>query len=171
MPERPLLILPSPGQPVVRTNKPRGGGPIRLPTHARQVERIEPKFLTLQRVFESQKTRLQVEAAGTAPEQVLVLETVGPIEDFIVAVQKIKGMEWLGEIEEDILPDDDFFALDTKGVRKPEKTLRGRAFLVFSNQQALDNMLSLWRKWQSGVHLPHGFSKWNQVFSHLRDIH
>jgi len=122
-------------------------------------------------VFESQKTRLQVEAAGTAPEQVLVLETVGPIEDFIVAVQKIKGMEWLGEIEEDILPDDDFFALDTKGVRKPEKTLRGRAFLVFSNQQALDNMLSLWRKWQSGVHLPHGFSKWNQVFSHLRDIH
>ena len=172
MPERPLLILPFPGQPAVRSNKSGGGGPIGLPTRARQVERIGPKFITLQKAFESQKARLQVEAAGTTPEQVLVLETVGSIEDFIVAVQNIEGMEWLGEIEEeDIPPDDDFFALDKKGVRKPEKTLRGRAFLVFSNQQALNNMLSLRKMWDREEQLPYGLRKWNQVFSHLRDIH
>ncbi len=172
MPERPLLILPSPGQPAVRSKKSGGGGEIGRPSRARQGERLGPKFNTLQMALDAQRAHLQVEPAATTPEQVLVLETVGPIEDFIVAVQNIAGMEWLGEIEEeDIPPDDDFFALDKQRRRKPEKTLRGRVFLVFSNQQALDQMSSLWQLWQRGEDLPYGFRKWDQVFSHLRDIH
>jgi hypothetical protein len=169
--KRPLLILPSPGQPVERRRLSSRGGEICRPSRERQVERLGPKFTVLQKAFEARAARLRVEATGVAPEEVLVLEVAGPIEDFITAVRKIKGMEWLGEIEEeDIPPDDDFFALDSKGQRKPEKSLRGRVFLVFSNQQALTQMLSLWGQWQKGEQLSYGFRKWGQVFSQLRDI-
>jgi hypothetical protein len=45
------------------------------------------------------------------PEEVFVLETVDTVERFIRAVERLPGMEWLGEIEaEDIPPDDDFFS-------------------------------------------------------------
>ncbi|MBN1843878.1 MAG: S8 family peptidase [Deltaproteobacteria bacterium] len=108
---------------------------------------------------------------GAIPEEVLVLESVGPVENFLVAARNIPGMEFLGEIEEeDIPPDDDFFALDSKGRPKPEKALRGRIFLVFSNQQALNQMLSLWRNWGEGLQLPQGLRKWNELFAHLRDV-
>jgi len=172
MPERPLLILPSPTQPVLRSNKFGGGGPIGRPSRERQADRLGPKFTALQEAFDALRARLQVVAAGTTPEKVLVLETAGSIEDFILAVQNIDGMEWLGEIqEEEIPPDDDFFALDTRGIRKPDKKLRGQVFLVFSNQQALNQMLSLWRIWERGEPLPYGYRKWDQVLFHLRHIH
>jgi hypothetical protein len=112
-----------------------------------------------------------VEAAGLVPEEVLVLETVGPVENFIVAVSRVPGMEWLGEIDkDDIPPDDDFFALDSKGERRPEKLVRGRVFLIFSNQDALTQLLSLWGRWEAGESLPHGFAKWKDIFGQLRDI-
>lgn len=167
MPERPLLILPSPGSPVLRSGKSGGGGPIGRPSIARQGQRLEPKFKALQEALPCPR----IEAAGVTPEEVLVLETVGPVEDFFAAVEKIEGMEWLGEIEaENIPPDDDFFALDTHGERKPEKMLRGRVLLVFSNHQALDQMLSLWHHWQRGERPAHGRAKWNRIFEHLHDI-
>jgi len=167
MPERPLLILPNPGLPVSRRKKGGGGAQIGRPSRQRQAQRLGPKFTALQREF----ARIQVEAEGIVPEKVLVLETVGPVEDFFVAVRDIDGMEWLGEIEEeDIPPDDDFFALDSEGRRKPDKTLRGRVFLVFSNHDALRQMLSLWRLWQRGDRLAWGQRKWEQIFGYLRDI-
>lgn len=171
MPERPLLILPSPGQPETRRRRFGGGGNIGLPSRQRQVQRLGPRFTALQETFDARRARLRIEAAGTTPEEVLVLETVGPVEDFLAAVRHVDGMEWLGEIEEeDIPPDDDFFALDSQGRRRPEKTLRRRIFLVFSNHRALEQMLSLWERWQRGERLPRGLGKWNQVFAHLRDI-
>ncbi|MGO9622117.1 MAG: S8 family peptidase [Desulfobaccales bacterium] len=170
--KRPLLILPFPGQPVERSKKSPPRDMISRPSRERQAQKLGPRFTSLQETFEARRSRMTVEAAGITPEEVLVLKTAGSVEDFIGAVQKITGMEWLGEIEEeDIPPDDDFFALDDKGHRKLEKTLRGRIFLVFSNQQALNQMLSLWQRWQRGEHLPHGLSKWIKVFDNLLDIH
>ena len=101
MPERPLLILPTPGPPVERHRKFGGGGNIHRPTRQRQAERLTPKFSALNSAFDSRRTRLSVEAAGITPEEVLVLETYGSIEDFLVAARNIPGMEYLGEIEEE----------------------------------------------------------------------
>lgn len=171
MPERPLLILPVPGQPVQRRNKSGGGEKAHQPTRQRQAQRIGPRLTMLQEAFEARSARLRAEATGIIPEEVLVLETVGPVDDFIVAVRNIQGMEWLGEVEEeDIPPDDDFFALDSEGQPKPGKLLLGRIFLVFSNQQALNQMLSLWRRWQNGEVLPQGLRKWEELFTKLREI-
>lgn len=148
------------------------GGPesIHVPTRERQAERLAPRLTTLLETFQARRAQVRAEATGILPEEVLVLETIGPIDDFITAVRRISGMEWLGEIEEDdIPPDDDFFSLDTKG-KKKEKILRGRIFLVFTNQRALEQMLSLWRLWKEGKPLAKEFSKWNKVFELLRDI-
>jgi len=56
-------------------------------------------------------------AVGVTSEEVVVLETVAPIDEFVTAVNKIPGLEWLGEIDQpDIPPDPDFF--DPAGSRR-----------------------------------------------------
>lgn len=171
MPERPLLVLPSPAEPSQRHKKNGGGGPPHLPGRVRQGERIAPRFDALQRTFERRQTALRAEAAGAAPEEVIVLEIAGDVAGFVDAVRKIEGLEWLAEVEEeDIPPDDDFFAVNKKGERKPGKVIRGRMFLVFSNQVALRQVLSLWNKWQRGEALPHGLGPWDALFAQLIDV-
>ena len=75
-------------------------------------------------------------------------------------------MEWLAEVEDvDMPPDDDFFALD-EAKQRTERPLSGRLFMVFANQAALDQMLSLWRSWQRGQSL----GPWGTLFAQLRDV-
>ena len=170
MPERPLLILPAPAEPEGRATKTGRGGPPQLPGKPRQDERLGPRFAALERALDTRRARLKTEAAGLAPEEVIVLETVGPVEDFIVAVRNIEGLEWLGEVEEeDIPPDDDFFVADGEGGRT-DKLIRGRVFMVFTNQQALRQILSLWSTWKAEQPLPWGLGKWGDVFARLRDV-
>ena len=171
MPERPLLILPAPAEPAERRKKRGGGGLFHRPSRERQAERLTPRFEQLQRALEARRARLQTEAQGLVPEEVVVLETVGTVEGFIRAVEKVPGMEWLGEIEEeDIPPDDDFFALDDHEQRRRDKTLRGRLFMIFTNQEALRQMLSLWAMWRADQKLPRGLGRWETLFAQLRDV-
>ena len=112
-----------------------------------------------------------MEARDLVPEEVVVLETVGTVDEFIRAVEAVPGMEWLAEVEaEEIPPDDDFFALDKKGEERQGKTLRGRVFLVFTNQAALQQMVSLWERWQSDRKLPRGLGRWKTLFQQLHDV-
>ena len=171
MPERPLLILPSPGQPVSRRRRGGGGGKFHRPSPERQAERLSPRFALLQQALEARRARLQAESHDLVPEEVVVLETVGTVDDFIRAVERVPGMEWLAEVEdEEIPPDDDFFALADDGKARPDKTLRGRIFMVFANQVALRQMISLWEAWQSNQKMPRNFGKWQTLFQQLRDV-
>ena len=171
MPDRPLLILPSPDLPAARRKKHGGGGNVERPTRFRQDERMSPKFTVLRHALETRSARVQTETTGIVPEEVIVFETIQPIEEFAQAVNRIDGLEWLGEIEEeDIPPDDDFFVKDEEGARKEGKTFRGRLFLIFTNQQALNQIISLWDLWKEGKQLDPGLAKWANVFSLLRDV-
>jgi len=165
MPERPLLILPTPGRPPKpRKKQGRPGRAIRKPSPERQVERLQRKWRSVERAFQ----RLQTDSAGIVPEEALVLETVGSVSDFLIAVRRTDGMEWLGELEvEDIPPDDDFY-LD--GDEERAKPLPRRLYLVMSSQAALRDVLSLWRLWQDGAKLPYGQTKWRDLFSQLREV-
>ena len=167
---QPLLILPTPGEPAARRQRPRGASSPRLPSRDRQVERLTPRFEALEQAFIDRRARIESDASGLVPEEVLVLETVGAISDFIVAVRNV-GMEWLGELEDvDIPPDDDFFVPDTKTSEPTEKPLSGRLFLVLSDQRALSQLLSLRDQWAAGRPLRHGFAKWADLFSQLHDV-
>ncbi len=171
MPERPLLILPTPTEPLRQKKKGFPPDKSHLPSRGRQAERLTPRFTVLQEAMDARRARLRTESSGVIPEEVIVLETIGPVDDFIVAVRNVRGLEWLGEIEEeDIPPDDDFFIADHEGCPRTDKLLRGRLFLILSNQQALQQMLSLWSSWKAGQGLPRGFGKWDALFSQLRDV-
>jgi hypothetical protein len=170
MVDKPLLLLG--GALPVRERAAKTGGEDRThkPTRAQQNQRLAPRFVALQRAFESRHTVLRADSAGLTPEEVVVLETAGAVEQFVVAVRNVQGLEWLGEVEQvDIPPDDDFFIVNTKATRT-DKTLRGRLFLVFANQQALRQIITLWDMWRNGHKLPLGLAKWGDVFALLRDV-
>ena len=167
MPGRPLLLFPTPE--VADRSKRHGSlGHVHRPTHDRQGQRLSPIFERLQTAFSERRVELQQTAAGSTPEQMLVIETIGHVENFANAVKRIEGLEWMGEIETDeIEPDEDFY--DEKNRDKP---LSGRLYLVMSAQQALDEMLSLWRRYQNDQHMKFekGLTKFRDVFLRLKDI-
>ena len=170
MPERPLLVLPQPGRPVERVKRQGFPPNIRRPTRERQGERLAPRFEALQQAIDAHRARFQIDAQGLVPEDVVVLETVGAVERFVQAVERIPGMEWLAEVEDvDRPPDDDFFARNSAG-EPTDRPLSGRLFMVFANQTALDQMLSLWRSWQAGQTLAWGQGPWATLFGQLRDV-
>lgn len=167
MPERPLLVFPEP-EDASRSNLGGGAGGFHRPEHGRQGRRLTPRFRQLQQAFDARRVEVQQTVAGVDPEQVLVIETIGGIENFANAVRRIDGLEWMGETElEEISPDDDFH--DEK---HPEKPLSGRLYLVMSNQRALDEMLSLWRRYKNdpNMEFQRGLTKFRDVFNTLKDI-
>lgn len=167
MPERPLLIFPTP-QLADRTKQKPQFGRLHKPTVARQGQRLSPMFDQLQAAFEARRVEIQQNTAGIDPEQVLVIETIGSVDNFANAVKRIEGLEWMGEFESDeIVPDQDFY-----DENNPEKTLNGRLYLVVTNQRALDEMLSLWRRYQAdpNMQFEYGLAKFRDVFLYLKSI-
>lgn len=167
MPERPLLLFPTP-QPADRTKQKPQFGRVHKPSVTRQGQRLSPLFNQLQASFEARRVEIQHNTAGTDPEQVLVIETIGSVDNFANAVKRIEGLEWMGELESDeIAPDQDFY-----DENNPDKDLNGRLYLVMTNQRALDEMLSLWRRYQDNpsMQFEHGLTKFRDVFLHLKNI-
>ncbi len=143
MPEYPLLVFPAPTF-AEKAKRGGGGGKVRLPVAARQAGRLSPQFFRLSQAMDRHRIQLQGTATGLQPEQALVLETIGSIKDFINAVQKVDGLEWLGESEiDDIDPEHGF-----EDERKPDKKLKGQLFLVMTDQRALEELQNLFTQWQ-----------------------
>ena len=156
---------------MTRRKKSGGGGKFHRPSPERQAERLSPRFERLQQTLEERGARLQMEARDLVPEEVVVLETVGTVDEFVRAVEAVPGMEWLVEVEaEEIPPDDDFFALTGDDKARSDKALRGRVFMVFTNQTALQQMVSLRERWLSDRGLPRGLGRWKTLFQQLRDV-
>lgn len=169
MPELPLLFLPFPHL-ADRTKKTFHPGGIHKPDVTRQGQRLSPIFSELQAAFEARRVEVQQNVAGIIdPEQVLVIETVGSVDEFANAVKRIQGLEWMGEVEsEEIAPDQDFY-----DESNPEKILNGRLYLVMTNQRALGEMLSMWQRYQANPNMSfaYGQTKFRDVFQHLKNIH
>jgi Subtilase family. len=167
MPDRPLLLLPRP-EVAEREKLPPAPTRIHRPTHGRQGQRLSPVFTRLRTEFAARRAELQQTAAGADPEQVLVIETIGNVEDFANAVRRVDGFEWMGEIETDeIAPDEDFY-----DEQKADRPLSGRLYLVMTNQRALEELVSLWASYQSDPNMTfaHGLTKFRDVFRTVKDI-
>ena len=167
MDEYPLLIFPEPSR-AGRAALPGGGGRPRLPSASRQAERIRPQFQRLHEAMEHQRLTLQDNPLGIQPELALVMETVGSVQNFIGAVRRVEGLEWLGELSlTDIPPDDDFLDED-----RPQRQLNGQLFVTMSDQRALRELQRLFDSWQENPDAPFddGFAPLKHVFEHLRTI-
>ena len=108
MPDRPILVFPAPIM-ADRARRPSGGGAVSIPSHSRQVNRLTPQFTALKDAFEGEHAELRPDVGGAEPEKVLVLELSGSVDNFLAAVKRIDGFEWLSAIDEDDLPPDEDF--------------------------------------------------------------
>lgn len=168
-PSRRLPLLPLPAPEAAGRSK-RGGGfsKVRLPPHARQVERIGPKLPRLLEAFERKGIELRAELAGAEPELALVIETIGSVDRFVNAVKQIPEMEWLGEVEEELIPPDE----DFQDARDPKKQLSGCLYLVMTDRRAVEALLSLWERYRRDRAAPFArrLAPFKTAFAHLKEI-
>ena len=118
--------------------------------------------------MEKRRLELQNNPLGLVPEQVLVLETIGTVENFIRAVERVPGLEWLAEYElDDIIP-----AYGFEDGTNPDKHLQGRLFLVMTEQHALSQLQSLFEQWRErhDMAFPYGLAPLRQAFRYLHTI-
>lgn len=159
----PLLIFPQPRS----IEPPKGQGfpptPLQLPSHSRQIDRVEPLISSIEYEFQRFRGRVESSMSGLEPEMVLVIELADRIDDLARAVNAI-GLEWLAEWDTLLEEDEDFPASSSRSTRK------GRLFVSLVNQGSLNELLSLWSKWKRGIVLPHRKRKWRDIFKCLRDI-
>lgn len=175
MTEYPLLPTPKPE----RGRRPPGSsgfGPIVTPSRNRQGERLGPKFRRLQDVFENGRdpVSLRADPAGIAPERAIVFEVAGSVSDFSAAVEKIGGLEFL--VDETLMLEagEGFGIEETRTGMEPgirsDKAIAGRLYAAMPDIRALEQLLSLWKKFEAGQKAPHGFAPWFYVFQHLYDV-
>ena len=167
MADYPLLFFPN-KERASRSKMQSGFGNYHKPSVQRQGVRITPKFSILNDLLTQKSLHLQQGINGIIPEEVLVLETIGNVEDFSNAVKKIQGLEWLGEIDVDeIEPDEDFY-----DNANPDKSLSGRLYLISTNSTAMNQLLSLWNQFieDHGIKFQRGLAKFKDVFGMLKDI-
>lgn len=171
MAERPLLAMPRPER-----REPRPGRPpresIRPVEPDRQAARVGPKFERLERSLPDPQTLAELRDDPTAivPERALVFEVASEVADFYRAVRSVPGLEFLGEDEGEAAPDEDFYVPDKEGEPRPDKKVPRRFYFTIPDRAALEQLVSLWRRYQRGENLGYGRTAWKHVFGHLADI-
>jgi len=136
------------------------------PGSAEQDRRLGPVFGRLREGLERERLQLTDEPEAAAPEYVLVLEVAGEMDEFIAAVAKVDGLEYLAEELGDRLEGTDIFAaVDSRTNRRT--SLRRELFVVASDERAARELERLWGFWRSGQQLPRGWAAWKTVFERL----
>jgi hypothetical protein len=171
MAESPLLAMPRPER---RAPQP-GRAPretIRPAEPDRQAIRVGPKFDRLEHSLPDPQALAELRDDPTAivPERALVFEVASDVADFYKAVRSVPGLEFLGEDEGEAAPDEDFYVSDKDGEPKPDKAVPRRFYFTIPDRAALEQLVSLWRRYQRGEELGYGRAAWKHVFGHLADI-
>jgi hypothetical protein len=171
MAERPILSLPRPNKVAPK--------PGRLPVEKvpgisaeKQGQRLGPKFERLSQVlpYPSRLAQLREDPSAIVPERALVFEVAGTLTDFYSAVRSIKGLEFLGEEEDEIASDEYFFVVD-KGEPKLSKAVPIRLYFTIPDSEALRELVRLWELFKAGQPMGPGKAEWKKVFMHLADVH
>lgn len=168
MPEQPPLPFPPPQRderpPAGPAPRPRPEGP----GPGLQQERLGPAFTRLKNALRAERVSLTDEPEAAPPEYVLVLEIAGELDDFMGAVSRVEGLEYLADELGTKLEDvDTFAAVDQDGRRKP---LRRELFLVATDERAATELERLWDSWQRGEAPEWGWTLWRTVFERLNTV-
>jgi hypothetical protein len=175
MPIRPLLRLPPP-DPAALPPGHGGGEAIRFPTRGRQTGRFTPVFDRLRAALGQDvgPMELRDDPSSLAPERVIVFEVAGNIANFLKAVGRVRGLEFMAEYDEEFAADQDFALQDGRAGRqgqdRADKPVPGRFYLAMPDMQALRELLSLWDRWLRGKPMERGFAPFAHLFAQLRDL-
>ena len=167
MAERPIILFPEPQladrdkrkMPIPQVNKPSFGT---------QYNRLQPAFVVLKEAFEKKNIQIQNAPIGMNPEYALVFEVVGTVDSFYTAVKNSEGLEWLFDKESfDIEPDEDFYYSEDKN-----KSISGKVYCVMSNQEAMEQMLSCWKRFNDGESdvFARGYTGLRDIFVNIKKI-
>ncbi len=170
MPERPVILFPTPER-AGRSQKNPVFKNYRRPSYERQYDRLQPTFQTLRTAFEQKNITVQQSPVGINPDFALVFEIVGSVENFYTAVKHCQGLEWLFDKDSSsIEPDDDFYEVENGD--RSENMLDGKLYCVMSNQQAMEQLLSLWQRHLNGEEavFQRGFAGIRDVFTKIKAI-
>lgn len=166
MTNRPILRLPKSrptsrlkGNPA-RVPKPRGAG------HIQQGRRFRPEFARLEAAFANEDPTIELrnDPLGIAPERALVFVSAVQIGDFARAARLV-GMEVLSEIE----LDGDYDLPDDLIVERSE-AVSPTLYTTMPSQDALNQLLRLWRKFCAGRNADHGYAPWWHLFNLLAEL-
>ena len=100
---------------------------------------------------------LQNDPSALAPDTLVVFELQSSLVTFAEAVAAIPGLTLVSEEDGDIADDEG-------------EVLDGHYYAVFSDEQALLELLRLWRRWSNGEVLPAAQKAWVKVFACLIDL-
>lgn len=164
MPDKPILIFPTASVAVRERLTPNRSQPPPRPSKGSQGQRLAARFEALGTDFGT----AQATPDGVDPEQVIVLETIGPVADFQNVVKKIAGMEWLGDFDADVVAADPGFLADGAD----PALQKARLFVLASNRTAYNEVLDLWNQWQQAANdkLPRGYGALAEAFKYLNDV-
>ena len=226
--DKPLLFFLTPKRAEREKKSLFADSKIKFPSKDRQKERIEEMFSKVEKAFIVSSPDFET------IEKVLVLETIGRVDDFYKVAREIEGLEWLAERdEEELKADEDFYKKieislhffkdnlpeefisptesreiqetfkkqgfidknnflnndkDLKTLelenfpklkdkiincierKKKEDPLKGRLYLVMSNQQALEELRREFEKWKNDSKITQGLGKLKDIFKQLKEI-
>ena len=172
MPDRPLILFPSPER-ADREHKPSGFTKTVKPSFGRQFTRLQPSFNVLRTAFEQKAIKIQQSPIGINPDFALVFEIIGTIDNFYTAVQHTEGLEWIFDSESDpFAPDADFYQVNNASGERSDAFLNGKLYCIMSNQQAMSQLLSLWQRHKDGEPdvFKRGFTGLRDVFTNIKEI-
>jgi len=175
MPRLPLLRLPSPN-PVAVPKGNFGGTKIRFPSTGRQKHEFGPLFNRLRDVLshDNGDVQLRSDPSSLAPDRVIVFEIAGTITNFLKAVARIEGLEFMAEYESDFAADEHFAVKDDRkgrvGNDRTDKSVPGRFYLAMPDVRALEELLRLWERWRNGDPLARGFAPFTHLFKQLHAL-
>ena len=174
--ERPLVLF---AQPALADKEKKYGGSsgFNRPAYDRQKVLLSPKFKRLQDALENGHVTMTSSSNSIEPEYTLVFETVGDPNGFYNSVKQLKSqypnIEWIMELSSTCPNDDDFYIINKKGERDDNKQLSTKIFCILTNQQALQQILSLWNNYKNNEHFQfeRGLAGFKNLFLTLKDVH
>lgn len=165
----PLLFFPAAKNLIPSKGRAQPIGQPRVPSKVVQTERLAPQLKSVEDTFATIVNLASESTLGLQPETILVMEIVGTISDFKQALEVV-GLEWLNEWDEDgFSPDENFHNVNAKG-QPTQNLVKNRLFISLANQAAMQQLLSLWQRWQKDGGFIHGTNKWKQLFDQLVTI-
>lgn len=167
MAERPIILFPKP-QLASRDKRKIPVPQVNKPSFEKQYRRLQSSFLLLEEAFKKKNMQIQNTPVGMNPEFALVFEVVGTVKSFYTAVKKTEGLEWIFDKESfDIEPDEDFYYAEDK-----KKNISGKVYCVMSNQEAMKQMISCWKRFNDGEIdvFKRGYAGLKDIFINIKNI-
>lgn len=170
-PRQPLSFGSPTSGPIPAGNPRFAGASVAGPGPARQQQRLQPQFATLQQALQAGRVDVANETTEADPELVVVFDLAGTVAEFARAASRVPGLEFLLEVDGDEFESDDDFHALRRGERS-EDTVTDSLYVVMSNAQAVNELLSLFEQWQRNRRgpMPFGLAPLRDVFELLREI-